>query len=50
MFARSATAAEEAHRMLALCLDECAPHGLVDFFTAAAVGVNRRSELTVSAQ
>lgn len=35
MFARSATAASEAHRMLALCLDERAPFGLVEFFEAA---------------
>ena len=35
MFARSAAAAGEAHRMLALCLDERAPSGLVEFFTSA---------------
>ena len=45
MFARSAAAATEAHRMLALCLDERAPHGLVEFFTAAQGGGERRSEL-----
>ena len=33
MFTRSAAAAADAHRMLALCLDERAPSGLVEFFT-----------------
>ncbi|HEV2574241.1 MAG TPA: NAD(P)/FAD-dependent oxidoreductase [Beijerinckiaceae bacterium] len=35
MFPRSQSAAAEAHQMLALCLDERAPFGLVDFFTSA---------------
>lgn len=35
MFPRSATAAAEAQRVLALCLDERAPFGLIDFFTEA---------------
>jgi 2-polyprenyl-6-methoxyphenol hydroxylase-like FAD-dependent oxidoreductase len=35
MFPRSLSAAEDAHRTLALCLDERAPFGLVDFFTGA---------------
>ncbi len=35
MFPRSAAAAEDAHRTLALCLDDRAPFGLVDFFTGA---------------
>ena len=38
MFARSAAAAAEAHRMLALCLDARAPFGLVEFFTGAQAG------------
>ena len=38
MFARTAAAATEAHRMLALCLDERAPHGLVEFFTGLQSG------------
>lgn len=33
MFARSHLAAAEAHQTLALCLDERAPFGLVDFFS-----------------
>jgi 2-polyprenyl-6-methoxyphenol hydroxylase-like FAD-dependent oxidoreductase len=33
MFPRSRTAAVEARQTLAVCLDERAPHGLVDFFT-----------------
>ena len=36
MFPRSAAAAQEAHRMLALCLDDRAPFGLVEFFTGAS--------------
>ena len=36
MFPRSETAAVEAHRMLALLLDDRAPFGLIDFFTTAA--------------
>ncbi len=35
MFPRGEAAAEEAHRMLALCLDDRAPFGLIDFFTGA---------------
>ena len=35
MFPRSAKAAADAHETLALCLDERAPFGLVDFFTSA---------------
>ncbi len=35
MFPRSAAAAADAHRTLALCLDERAPFSLVDFFTSA---------------
>jgi hypothetical protein len=33
MFPRSASAAADAHQTLALCLNDCAPFGLVDFFT-----------------
>jgi 2-polyprenyl-6-methoxyphenol hydroxylase-like FAD-dependent oxidoreductase len=33
MFPRSALAAAGAHEILALCLDESAPYGLIDFFT-----------------
>ena len=35
MFPRSARAAADAHQVLALCLDDRAPFGLVDFFTGA---------------
>jgi 2-polyprenyl-6-methoxyphenol hydroxylase-like FAD-dependent oxidoreductase len=35
MFARSAASAADAHRMLAFCLDERAPLGLLEFFTGA---------------
>jgi 2-polyprenyl-6-methoxyphenol hydroxylase-like FAD-dependent oxidoreductase len=35
MFPRSALAAADAHETLALCLDERAPFGLIDFFTSA---------------
>jgi 2-polyprenyl-6-methoxyphenol hydroxylase-like FAD-dependent oxidoreductase len=35
MFPRSGSAAEEAHVILGLCLDDRAPFGLVDFFTGA---------------
>jgi hypothetical protein len=35
MFPRSLSAADDAHRTLALCLDERSPFGLVDFFTGA---------------
>ena len=33
MFPRSASAAADAQQTLALCLDERAPFGLIDFFT-----------------
>ena len=33
MFPRSAVAAAGAHEILALCLNESAPYGLIDFFT-----------------
>jgi 2-polyprenyl-6-methoxyphenol hydroxylase-like FAD-dependent oxidoreductase len=33
MFPRSASAAPDAHQTLALCLNDRAPLGLVDFFT-----------------
>ena len=39
MFPRSAAAAQEAHRMLALCLDDRAPFGLVEFFTGAPLAL-----------
>lgn len=35
MFPRSEAAASAAHRILALCLDDRAPFGLIDFFTSA---------------
>ncbi len=35
MFPRSARAAADAHQALALCLDDRAPFGLIDFFTGA---------------
>jgi 2-polyprenyl-6-methoxyphenol hydroxylase-like FAD-dependent oxidoreductase len=35
MFPRSASAAADAHQILALCLDDRAPFGLIDFFTSA---------------
>ena len=35
MFPRSEAAAVEAHRVLALCLDDRAPFGLIEFFTGA---------------
>jgi 2-polyprenyl-6-methoxyphenol hydroxylase-like FAD-dependent oxidoreductase len=35
MFPRSASAAADAHQILALCLDERAPYSLIDFFTSA---------------
>jgi 2-polyprenyl-6-methoxyphenol hydroxylase-like FAD-dependent oxidoreductase len=38
MFPRSQSAAADAHRTLALCLDDRAPFGLVDFFTGALSG------------
>ena len=38
MFPRSEAAAVEARRILALCLDEHAPFGLVDFFASALSG------------
>ncbi len=38
MFPRSEAAAVDAHRTLDLCLDERAPHGLIDFFTGALAG------------
>ena len=37
MFPRSALAAADAHQTLALCLDERAPFGLIDFFTGASL-------------
>ncbi len=50
MFPRGAAAAVEAHRMLALCLDDSAPRGLVDFFAGAstrdAQGDDRRVSST----
>jgi 2-polyprenyl-6-methoxyphenol hydroxylase-like FAD-dependent oxidoreductase len=33
MFPRSASAAADAHQTLALCLNDRAPFGLIDFFT-----------------
>jgi 2-polyprenyl-6-methoxyphenol hydroxylase-like FAD-dependent oxidoreductase len=39
MFARSAPAAAEAHRILELCLGDRAPFGLLDFFTGMRGGV-----------
>ncbi|WP_407181063.1 FAD-dependent oxidoreductase [Bradyrhizobium sp. STM 3562] len=38
MFPRSETAAAESHRVLALCLDDRAPLGLIDFFNDALEG------------
>jgi hypothetical protein len=38
MFPRSEAAALEACRILALCLDDRAPFGLIDFFTSALMG------------
>ena len=38
MFPRGEAAAVDAHRMLALCLDDRAPSGLIDFFTGALSG------------
>ncbi len=38
MFPRGEAAAMEAHRILAFCLDERAPFGLIDFFTSAGMG------------
>ncbi|MDI4231785.1 NAD(P)/FAD-dependent oxidoreductase [Bradyrhizobium sp. Arg237L] len=35
MFPRSRAAAEDAHRILALCLDDRAPFSLIEFFTSA---------------
>jgi hypothetical protein len=35
LFPRSNSAAADAHQTLALCLDDRAPFGLVDFFTGA---------------
>lgn len=35
MFPRSQAAAEDAHRILALCLDDRAPFSLIEFFTSA---------------
>ena len=35
MFRRSEAAAADAHRLLALCLDDRAPFGLIDFFTGS---------------
>jgi 2-polyprenyl-6-methoxyphenol hydroxylase-like FAD-dependent oxidoreductase len=50
MFPRSEAAAADAHETLALCLDERAPFGLVDFFTGEgdhdrAVGVPELRQL-----
>ncbi|WP_024509833.1 NAD(P)/FAD-dependent oxidoreductase [Bradyrhizobium sp. ARR65] len=42
MFPRSQTAAAESHRVLALCLDDRAPLGLIDFFTGAIKGERDR--------
>lgn len=39
LFPRSEEAAREAHRIVALCLDERAPHSLVEFFTSVGVGL-----------
>jgi 2-polyprenyl-6-methoxyphenol hydroxylase-like FAD-dependent oxidoreductase len=39
MFPRSQIAAADAHQTLALCLDERAPFGLVDFFTGGQVAM-----------
>jgi 2-polyprenyl-6-methoxyphenol hydroxylase-like FAD-dependent oxidoreductase len=38
MFPRSAAAGSDAHQILALCLNERAPFGLVDFFTGLGEG------------
>jgi len=38
LFPRSQSAAADAHRTLALCLDDRAPFGLIDFFTGAFAG------------
>jgi hypothetical protein len=35
MFPRSASAAADAHQTLAVCFNDRAPFGLVDFFTGA---------------
>jgi 2-polyprenyl-6-methoxyphenol hydroxylase-like FAD-dependent oxidoreductase len=40
MFPRSESAAADAHLMLALCLGDRAPFGLVDFFINARDGAN----------
>ena len=39
MFARSHAEAAEAHRMLALCFDERAPYGLIEFFRSHEAAV-----------
>jgi 2-polyprenyl-6-methoxyphenol hydroxylase-like FAD-dependent oxidoreductase len=45
MFPRSQSAAAEAHQILALCLDDRAPFGLIDFFASA--GMRKAHALTV---
>ena len=38
LFPRSERAAADAHLILGLCLDDCAPHGLIDFLTNTSGG------------
>lgn len=38
LFPRSRSAAADAHKMLKLCLDDCAPYGLLAFLSGAAEG------------
>ncbi len=44
LFPRSEAAAVDAHRILALCLDDRAPFSLVDFFTGALEAENAGAE------
>ena len=44
MFRRSAVAAAEAHRVLALCLDDWAPFGLLDFFQSSSADPARMTK------
>jgi 2-polyprenyl-6-methoxyphenol hydroxylase-like FAD-dependent oxidoreductase len=46
MFARAATSASDAHRMLELMIDEQAPLGMLDFFDNAVAHQDARSAST----